>query len=51
MPAEDRDEEPEYCTVCGDPLSGAEAFCAGCGSPAHAHETAPESEEGDSAED
>lgn len=31
------DEEPAYCNVCGDPLSGSDVFCAGCGAPAHPH--------------
>ncbi len=31
------DEEPAYCNVCGDPLSGSDVFCAGCGNPVHPH--------------
>ncbi|MBU2604163.1 MAG: hypothetical protein KKA32_18685 [Actinobacteria bacterium] len=34
------DEEPAYCSLCGDPVTSSDAFCAGCGDPvgeAHDH--------------
>ncbi len=34
-------EEPAYCSLCGDPVTGSDAFCAGCGGPAgEAHDHA-----------
>lgn len=35
------EEEPFYCQVCGDPVSGSDQFCAGCGAevkPGEPHE-------------
>lgn len=29
----DEDEEPAYCSLCGDPVTGFDQFCAGCGTP------------------
>jgi len=37
----EEDETPDYCSFCGEPLAGADQFCAGCGSPAHVHDAAP----------
>lgn len=28
---EAEDEEPAYCSLCGDPVTGSDVFCAGCG--------------------
>lgn len=33
------EETPEYCNLCGDPLTGSDLFCAGCGAKVgHVHE-------------
>ena len=39
-------EEPAYCTMCGDPLTGSDVFCAGCGHPAHGHDGEATEEQG-----
>lgn len=37
------DEEPAYCSLCGDPVTGADQFCAGCGAAiGEGHEHPPE---------
>ena len=38
------DEEPTYCHLCGDPLTGSDLFCAGCGQPVRRQEEAVEGE-------
>ena len=25
------EDEPTYCSLCGDPITGSDVFCAGCG--------------------
>jgi hypothetical protein len=40
---EEPQEEPAYCQQCGDPITGSDQFCAGCGAPAgEQHEHAEE---------
>lgn len=28
---EAEEDEPTYCSLCGDPITGSDVFCAGCG--------------------
>jgi hypothetical protein len=33
------EDEPIYCRQCGDPITGSDQFCAGCGAtPAEEHD-------------
>ena len=33
IPDDADEDEPAYCSLCGDPITGSDQFCAGCGAP------------------
>jgi|GEM_PF-3754425 len=44
IPDDTEDEEPAYCSLCGDPVTGYDQFCAGCGTPTGEGQEQPEEE-------